>query len=130
MASRAATLNMASRAATRAIAAAASCPASGCVNDRIYALIRSDGKLARFSFSRDLLYFIGRRHLAPGWRIEHLRFKTGRKLEPGETSRSGFYAICALRGAPGRTLRCCSSAEMTRGLAAEGERDIREFWLI
>ena len=118
--------------ASRAIAAAApyACPASGCVHDRIYALIRSDGKLARFSFSRDLLYFIGRRHLTPGWRIEHLRFKTGRALVSGETSRSGFYAICALRCAPGRTLRCCSSAGMAAGLAAEGEREIREFWLI
>lgn len=106
-----------------------SCTVYGCARDKIYALIRSDGKLSRFSFSRSVLSHCGTFLKDDGWSIKHLPFFTGEKLKLGEPSRSGIYAIVAANGSIGKTLRVCHSTEMAEVLSDPGYRDIYEFWL-
>jgi hypothetical protein len=104
------------------------CTVYGCARDKVYALIRSDGKLSRFSFSRSVLSHCGT-FLDDGWSIKHLPFVTGEKLTPGGSSRSGVYAIVAATGSAGKTLRVCYSSEMAEMLSYPGNRDVYEFWL-
>ena len=106
-----------------------SCSTYGCTRDKVYALIRSDGKLSRFSFSISVLEHCANSFLDDGWKIEHLPFRLGLKLMPGQVSRSGIYAIVAAKGSFGKTLRVCSSKEMAELLALPEVRDVYELWL-
>ena len=107
-----------------------SCGIYGCQEDLIWGLIRPDGKLARFSFSKNLLEWLNRQYLGSTGTIEQFRFRKGRRLEIGEQSASGIYAITAEKGSIGRTLRACYSAEQAAFLSDPGTRSIYEFWLI
>jgi len=106
-----------------------SCPAGGCATDRIWGLIRPDGKLARFSFSQSVLEWVNNSALGGSGEIKRFQFILGLSLKAGETSRSGLYAIVAEKGSVGRVLRVCYSREMSDLFAEPGHRSIAEFWL-
>lgn len=106
------------------------CGINGCREDLIWGLIRADGKLARFSFSKNLLEFLNRRFLGGTGSVQQFQFRKGKELLPGEASGSGIYAIIALQGSVGRTLRVCYTAEQAEFLSDPGIRGIAEFWLM
>lgn len=105
------------------------CGINGCQEDLIWGLIRADGKLARFSFSKTLLEFLNRRFLSGAGSVQQFQFRKGKDLLPGDLSGSGIYAITALQGSVGRTLRVCYTAEQAEFLSEAGVRGIAEFWL-
>lgn len=107
-----------------------SCGIYGCQEDLIWGLIRPDGKLSRFSFSKNLLEWLNQQYLNGECTIAQFKFRKGRKLEAGEKSASGIYAITAESGSIGRTLRACYTAEQAAFLADPGTRCIHEFWLV
>lgn len=107
-----------------------SCTIHGCQEDLIWGLIRPDGKLSRFSFSKNLLEWLNQQYLGGECTIAQFKFRRGRQLEIGERSASGIYAITAEKGSIGRTLRACYSAEQAAFLSDPGTRSIHEFWLI
>lgn len=107
-----------------------SCSIYGCQEDLIWGLIRPDGRLSRFSFSKNLLEWLNRQYLNGECTIAQFKFRKGRRLEIGEQSASGIYAITAEKGSIGRTLRACYSAEQAAFLADPGTRSIYEFWLV
>ncbi len=107
-----------------------SCSSGGCASDRIWGLIRPDGKLARFSFSRSVLDWVNQKGLGGTGRIERFKFRTGDTLQPGQESASGIYAIVAEQGSVGRVLRVCYSAEQAELFSLEGARSIAEFWIL
>jgi hypothetical protein len=107
-----------------------SCGIYGCQEDLIWGLIRPDGKLSRFSFSKNLLEWLNRQYLNGECTVTQFKFRKGRRLEIGEQSASGIYAITAEKGSIGRTLRACYTAEQAAFLADPGTRSIHEFWLI
>lgn len=106
-----------------------SCTIYGCPRDKVYALIRSDGKISRFSFSKSVLEHCANYLKDNKWQIKRLNFLVGNKLRVGEKSRTGVYAIVASNGSAGRTLRVCYSPEVAEILSDPGSRDIYEFWL-
>lgn len=65
--------------------------------EKIWGIIGKDtNKLHRLTFSRGLAEFIIKSY--PGYELRQLPFKIGKKLEKGETSKSGLYALMSKKG--------------------------------
>ena len=107
-----------------------SCGAGGCPANRIWALMRPDGKCARFSFSRSVLEWANQGALGGVGHIQRLQFRLGLPLEPGQSSRSGIYAIVAAQGSNGSVLRVCYTEGAAALFADPGARSVAEFWLV
>jgi hypothetical protein len=105
------------------------CNIYGCNRDKVYALIRSDGKISRFGFSKSVLEHCGNQFLSDGWMIKYMPFYIGKKLNAMEISNSGVYVIVAKKGSKGRPLRVCYSNEMAGFLCDDDSREIYEFWI-
>lgn len=96
--------------------------------DQTYGLFGPSGRIHRISFSRSLLDHLGRTFLGGDYTIRPLRFRTGRRLAPGETSSTGLYAICDSRS--GRTLRISMFREVAEFLTGDDSRYIAECGII
>lgn len=94
------------------------CPVSGCPWDKVYMLLRTDTQRAvRFSFSRNLLEYLGERYLTCPFEVRQVKFKVGRRLQPGERSDNGMYAIVSERN--DKVLRICLFHELSEFLTDE-----------
>lgn len=64
----------------------------------LYGLLSEKGqKLHRVSFSRSVLEHVGSRFLGKPYQIMKLRWEIGRRLDPGELSQTGAYALISAR---------------------------------
>lgn len=83
-----------------------------------------NGKLLRVTFSESLAY-----HMVSQTNrgcVKKVRFVTGRKLEPGEKSKSGLYGIAKKNGWVLRITMFPDAVEMWK----HPSRDIVEIWLV
>lgn len=89
-----------------------------------------DGKVFRITFSKSLAEHLLR--CGPqGLHIERVAFQVGRRLQHGEQSASGLYAITSTREKDhGLVLRITLSAGVAKMLTPDHWREIRECWLV
>lgn len=65
--------------------------------EKIWGIVgKGTNKLHRLTFSKGLAEFIVDKY--PGYETRQFAFKIGRKLEKGETSKSGLYALMSKKG--------------------------------
>lgn len=65
--------------------------------EKIWGIIgKGTNKLHRLTFSRGLAEFIINTY--PGYELRQLPFKIGKRLEKGEASKSGLYALMSKKG--------------------------------
>lgn len=71
---------------------AETCSISGCRSDIAYGIC-DDTKIYRITFSYDLARLICERHGNGKLKVCKIKFRIGRKLQPGETSYNGIYGL-------------------------------------
>jgi hypothetical protein len=96
----------------------------------VWALTRA-GKAYRFTFSRSLAEYLQRWCGPEGLRLERVGFSVGRRLERGEASASGAYAVVSTRRKHEElhVLRVTLSRDVADLVTTDAWREVREFWL-
>lgn len=90
-----------------------------------YGLVR-DGKLFRVTFSLSLAEYLARL-TDERYEVVSLTFRVGRRLEPGEESRSGLYALCSKK--TGTVLRISLLQEIAEEMLDPAWRYLAECYL-
>lgn len=98
----------------------------GCAPNKVWALIK-DGKVHRLTFSKSLAQHIQRSSPEP-FEIQRVTFRTGKRLQHGEDSRSGLYAIMSTRK-PDLALRITLFKDAAQLMTPDHWREIRECWI-
>lgn len=89
-------------------------------------MVSNKNKLHRLTFSQSLATFISEKY--PEYQVKRFNFKIGKKLEHGEKSTSGLYAIVSAKG--GYALRISLIKEIAEMLCDNDTRYLAEAWMV